>query len=170
MSATQGASATKTLAAIKTLGFTHVLSIPDSESARLYDALEKDPDIKLILPTREGESIAIAAGLWTGCQKPLVLIQNTGFMEAGDALRGCGMGPRIPLRLMVGWRGYGGAIAEKLPIDSAYTYTEPLMKAWGIPYWPLMSDDDLPALEQMDRTAEETSMPAAVITGYAFTE
>ena len=165
-----GASASKTLAALKSLGFTHVLAIPDSESALLYTAIEKDPDIDLILPTREGESIAIAAGLWTGGQKPLVLIQNTGFMEAGDSLRGCGLGPRVPLRLMVGWRGYGNAIAEKKPIDSAYTYTEPLLEAWGIPTWHLMCSDDLPAIEQMDRTAEETSLPAAVITGYAFTE
>jgi len=166
----KGASASKTLVALKSLEFTHVLAIPDSESALLYAAIEKDPDIDLILPTREGESIAIAAGLWTGGQKPLVLIQNTGFMEAGDSLRGCGLGPRVPLRLMVGWRGYGNAIAEKKPIDSAYTYTEPLLEAWGIPTWHLMCSDDLPAIEQMDRTAEETSLPAAVITGYAFTE
>lgn len=166
----QGPSASKTLEALKSLGFTHVLAIPDSESSMLYEAVGEDPDIALITPTREGESIAIAAGLWTGGLKPLVLIQNTGFMEAGDALRGCGLGPRVPLRLMVGWRGYGGATTGKKPIDSAYTYTEPLMKAWGIPFWHLMSDDDLPAIDQMDRTAEETEMPAAVITGYAFRE
>ncbi len=166
----QGASAAKTLDILKSLGFTHILAIPDSESAALYAAAESDPDIDLILPTREGESIAIAAGLWTGGKKPLVLIQNTGFLEAGDVLRGCGMGPRVPLRLMIGWRGYGGAMAGKLPTDSAYTYTEPILKGWGIPYWHLMNDDDLPAIEQMDRTAEETSLPAAVLTGYAFSE
>ena len=170
LSEQKGASTSKTLDAIKSLGFTHVLAVPDSECARLFKAIGDDPDIELILPTREGESIAIAAGLWTGGQKPLVMIQNTGFMEAGDALRGCGLGPKVPLRLMVGWRGYGGAMAGKKPTDSAYTYTEPLLNAWGIPFWHLMNDDDLPALEQMDRTAEETSMPAAVLTGYAFTE
>ncbi|MBT4093683.1 MAG: hypothetical protein HOE85_06930, partial [Nitrospinaceae bacterium] len=88
MSEQKGANTSKTLDAIKTLGFTHVLAVPDSESARLFEAVGEDPDIELILPTREGESIAIAAGLWTGGLKPLVMIQNTGFMEAGDALRG----------------------------------------------------------------------------------
>ena len=164
----RGASAVKTLAAIKTLGFTHVLMIPDSESRLLYQAIEEDPDIQLITPCREGESIAIAAGLWTGGRKPLLVIQITGIMEAGDALRGCGLGPKVPLRLMVGWRGYGGAQAGRMPIDSAYTYTEPLLNAWGIPYWRIMGDEDLPMLELMDRTATETSFPAAVVTGYAF--
>jgi len=163
-----GASTVKTMAVIKSLGFTHVLMIPDSESRILHKAIEDDPEIQLITPCREGESIAIAAGLWTGGCKPLVIIQCTGFMEAGDALRGCGMGPKVPLRLIVGWRGYGGAKAGRTPIDSAYTYTEPLLKAWGIPYWHIMGDEDLPMLERMDQTAAETSLPAAVLTGYAF--
>ncbi len=164
----RGVSAAKTLAAVKALGFTHVLMIPDSESRLLYQAVGDDPEIQLITPCREGESVAIAAGLWTGGRKPLVVIQNTGFMEAGDALRGCGLGPKVPLRLMVGWRGYSGALAGRLPIDSAYTYTEPLLYAWGIPYWRMMGDEDLPVLERMDRAAAETSLPAAVVTGYAF--
>lgn len=164
----QGASAAKTLAAIKTLGFTHVLMIPDSESRLLYQAIGEDPSLRLITPCREGESIAIAAGLWTGGCKPLIVIQITGVMEAGDALRGCGLGPKVPLRLMVGWRGYGGAQAGRLPIDSAYTYTKPLLDAWGIPHWSLMGNEDIPMLELMDRKAAETSSPAAVVTGYAF--
>jgi sulfopyruvate decarboxylase TPP-binding subunit len=163
----RGASATRTVAQIEALGFTHVLLIPDSESRLLYDAVRSSA-LPLITPCREGESIAIAAGLWTGGRKPLVVLQNTGLMEAGDALRGCGLGPKVPLRLMVGWRGYGGAMAKRLPIDSAYTYTEPLLGAWGIPWWPVMSDDDLAALATMDRKAEETSLPAAVVTGWTF--
>lgn len=163
----RGASAARTVAQIEALGFTHVLLIPDSESRLLYDAVRSSA-LPLITPCREGESIAIAAGLWTGGRKPLVVLQNTGLMEAGDALRGCGLGPKVPLRLIVGWRGYGGAMAKRLPIDSAYTYTEPLLAAWGIPWWPVMSDDDLPALATMDRKAEETSLPAAVVTGWTF--
>jgi sulfopyruvate decarboxylase TPP-binding subunit len=89
-------------------------------------------------------------------------------MEADDALRGCGLGPRVPLRMLVGWRGYSGAMAEKLPIDSAYTYKEPLLKAWGIPTWYLMPDDDLGVIGEMDAAADATSMPAAVVTGYRF--
>lgn len=164
----RGASVAKTMAVIKSLGFTHVIMIPDSESALLYQAIGDDPDIQLTTPCREGESIAIAAGLWTGGRKPLIVIQTTGLMEAGDALRGCGLGPKVPLRLMVGWRGCGGAQAGRMPIDSAYTYTEPLLHAWGIPYWCIMRDEDLPMLERMDRTAAETSFPAVVVTGYAF--
>jgi sulfopyruvate decarboxylase TPP-binding subunit len=163
-----GAGAALTVEALKKLGMTHALIIPDSESRLLFDRLTSDDDVTVISPTREGESIAIAAGLWTGGACPYVVIQNTGLMEAGDALRGCGLGPRIPLRLIVGWRGYVGAQQGRVPIDSAFTYTEPLLGAWGIPSWHLMSDDDLGALAEMDRAAAATSSPAAVVTGYAF--
>lgn len=163
-----GVSAAGVLAALRDISTTHVLAIPDSENRHLYAAIENDPEIDLITTCREGESIAIAAGLWTGGRRPLVLIQNTGLMEAGDALRGCGLGPRIPLRLLVGWRGYAGARAGRLPIDSAYPFTEPLLRAWRIPFLSMMTDDDLGAVARMDRMAEESSYPAAVLFGNAF--
>ncbi len=163
-----GASGAAAVAEIERLGFTHALVIPDSESRRLVEALEASPHLEVISPCREGESIAIAAGLWTGGAKPLLVIQNTGLMEAGDALRGCGVGPSIPLRMLVGWRGYAGAVAGRLPIDSAYPYTEPLLAAWGIPSWWLTSDDDLGVIETMDTRAAATSRPAAVLCCYGF--
>jgi len=110
----------------------------------------------------------LAAGLWVGGRRPVVVLQNTGLMEAGDSLRGCGIGPRIPLLLIVGWRGYPGALAGTLPVDSAYPYTEPLLDAWEVPYALLMSDDDIGAIGEMARTADTTSRPAAVLYGYPF--
>lgn len=163
-----GASAARTVILLKGLGFTDVISIPDGESRHLYQALLDEPEIQVYLPTREGEGIALAAGLWVGGRRPLVLLQNTGLMEAGDALRGCGIGPGIPLLLLVGWRGYPGAVAGALPIDSAYPYTEPLLDAWGLPHRRLMGDDDLGVIEEMATAAAESSRPAAVLYGYGF--
>ena len=162
------ASATRTVSVLKGLGFTDAVSIPDGESRYLYQALVDDSDIGVYLPTREGEGIAIAAGLWVGGRRPVVVLQNTGLMEAGDALRGCGMGPSIPLLLLVGWRGYPGAMAGTLPVDSAYTYTEPLLQAWGVPYRTLMGDDDLGVIDEMAMLAVGSSKPAAVVYGHPF--
>ena len=164
-----GASAPRTLDMLKALGFTDAVSIPDAESRHLYQALIDDPGIEVYLPTREGEGIALAAGLWVGGRRPFLLIQNTGLMEAGDALRGCGIGPGIPLFLLVGWRGYPGATTGALPIDSASPYTEPLFGAWGVPHRRLMGDEDLDVIEEMATLAADTSMPAAVLYGYGFT-
>jgi sulfopyruvate decarboxylase subunit alpha len=159
----EGPGAAATVEVLKRLGFTHALSIPDSESRHLHAAVEGDRDIQLISPCREGESIAIAAGLWAGGAKPIIVIQNTGLMEAGDALRGCGLGPSIPLRMIVGWRGFVGARAGQTPIDSAYTYTEPILAAWGVPYEITDGADIVDAVTRMDAVAAATSRPAAVL-------
>jgi len=163
-----GLSGSNTVGVIAGLGFTHVVIIPDAGTRKLFDVLTVHPDIQVVSPAREGEGVAIAAGLWVGGARPLLVLQNTGLMEAGDAIRGCGLGPRIPLRLLVGWRGYPGAMTGRLPIDSAFTYTEPILRAWGIPHRLLMEDGDIDALADMDRIAEETSMPAAVVFGWPF--
>ena len=163
-----GVSAASTVATLRRIGITHAVIIPDSESRLLFETLSHADDITVITPCREGESVAIAAGLWVGGAQPWLVIQNTGLMEAGDALRGCGVGPRVPLRLIVGWRGYTGARAGHRPIDSAYSYTEPLLAAWGLPTWHLMDDGDIDVLRVMDQAADATSHPAAVVTGHRF--
>lgn len=163
-----GASARLTIDEIVRLGFTHVIAIPDSESRLLCEAAAAHERLSYLTPCREGEGIAIAAGLWVGGAKPLLVIQNTGLMEAGDALRGCGIGPRVPLQMLIGWRGYAGASQGTQPVDSAYPYTEPILDAWQIPYEHLMSNDDIGVIASMDERANRTSKPAAVITGWKF--
>jgi sulfopyruvate decarboxylase subunit alpha len=163
-----GVSAARALGVIEDLGFTHVVMIPDGESRHLFDSFGQTSKLEIISPAREGEGVAIAAGLWVGGKKPLLVLQNTGLMEAGDAIRGCGLGPRIPLRLLVGWRGYPGAFAGRLPTDSAHTYTEPILRAWEIPYRFLMDDGDIGVLNEMDQLAGQTSAPTAVLFGWPF--
>ena len=70
--------------------------------------------------------------------------------------------------MLVGWRGFAGAEAGKLPIDSAFTCTEPLLEAWRIPYEILGSADGLDAIERMDATAARTHLPAAVLVARGF--
>ena len=168
MTVVTGLSGSKTVDAVIGLGFSHVVMIPDAETRLLFDALRGRAEIQVVSPAREGEGVAIAAGLWVGGARPLLVMQNTGLMEAGDSIRGCGLGPKIPLRMLVGWRGYPGAMAGSLPIDSAFTYTEPILRALGIPYRLLMEEGDLGAIAEMDRIAEETSMPAVAVFGWAF--
>ena len=63
----------------------------------------------------------------------MIVIQCTGFFEAGDAVRNLVHDVHIPLFLIVGVRSYlasrQGASADNCP-----RFTEPLLKAWDIPY------------------------------------
>ena len=121
------------VAALKESGVTHLVWIPDTELGRWEPALRADADLHLIRVCREGEAIAVAAGLLLGGKRPIVLIQCTGLFEAGDALRNVVHDLKLPLFLVVGVRSYylhqQGKTADSCPV-----FTEPIMKAWQIPY------------------------------------
>src|SRR5205823_6420689 len=51
------------VAALKGCGVTHVVWLPDSELGLWEPALLSDPDLRLVRVCREGEAIALAAGL-----------------------------------------------------------------------------------------------------------
>lgn len=127
---------------ISEAGFTHVVWIPDSYVGPWEIALANDPSLKLIRPCREGEAIAIAAGLILGGATPLVSIQCTGLFEAGDALRNVIHDLKLPLKLIVGVRSYRAHAAGE-SIDSCAVFTEPIVRAWQLPYSLLGEPDDV---------------------------
>jgi len=120
-------------AALKECGVTHVVWIPDSEIGTWESALLAEPAPKLIRVCREGEAIAVAAGLMLGGAKPLVLIQCTGLFEAGDALRNVVHDLKLPLFLIIGLRSYY-AYQQGSRFDTCPVFAEPILTAWKIPY------------------------------------
>ena len=145
--------------------FTHVVWLPDSETNFMYQLLTSDPDIDLVPVCREGETMAIAAGLWVGGKKPVVLIQNTGIFESGDSIRGLGLDINQPLVMLVGYRGWS---RHGLTTDSAARYIEHILHAWGINYYLIETDEDADRISLAAEEAERTQKPVAVLVGSEF--
>ena len=135
---------------LKKQGVTHVVGIPDNGSRGLYEALWEDPQIEVVLVSREGEAYALASGLYLGGKQPLVLIQNTGFLEAGDGFRGTAYNMQVPLVMLMGYRGYKTMQPDAPRLDTVASFFEPTLKAWDIPYTILHTDDDLPQIAAMN--------------------
>ncbi len=148
---------------LKKQGVTHVVGIPDNGSRGLYEALWEDPQIEVVLVSREGEAYALASGLYLGGKQPLVLIQNTGFLEAGDGFRGTAYNMQVPLVMLMGYRGYKTMQPDAPRLDTVASFFEPTLKAWDIPYTILHTGDDLPQIAAAFQQASETSKPAAVL-------
>jgi sulfopyruvate decarboxylase TPP-binding subunit len=120
-------------AAFAECGMTHVVWIPDTELGAWEAALLAEPSLQLVRVCREGEAIAVAGGLYLGGRQPVVLMQCTGFFEAGDAFRNLVHDLKLPLFFVVGVRSYyayqQGATADTCPV-----FTEPIVQAWKVPY------------------------------------
>ena len=122
-----------------------------------------DPELEVINVSREGEAFALASGLYLGGKKPLVLIQNTGFLESGDAFRGTSWNMKIPQVILMGYRGYKSLAPEIERKDSVAEFTEPTLEAWNIPYLVMLDDEDIGMIATAFEKANSTSLPVAVL-------
>src|SRR5579864_5401275 len=120
------------LAQMKANGVTDVVWLPDSETNWLYLLMKSEPSLRLVGVSREGHACSIAAGLAAGGKKPLILIQNTGMMESGDSIRGWLLGLNVGVVMMVGYRGW---TRHGVTTDTAATYTERFLMAFGLNYY-----------------------------------
>ena len=147
---------------MKKNGVTHVVWLPDSETNWLYLLMQAEPSLQLVPVSREGLAFSMAAGLSAGGKTPIILIQNTGLMESGDSLRGWGLGLTIPVVLMVGYRGW---TRHGITQDTAATYTERFLHAFGINYYLVETSADASRISAAFEEAKKTQRPVAVLVG-----
>ena len=147
---------------MKAGGVTDIVWLPDSETNWLYLLMQAEPSLRLIGVSREGHAMPIAAGLAAGGKKPMILIQNTGMMESGDSIRGWLLGLNVPVVMMVGYRGW---TRHGVTTDTAATYTERFINAFGLDYYLVESDADAPRISHAFAEAERTKRPVVVLVG-----
>jgi sulfopyruvate decarboxylase TPP-binding subunit len=120
-------TAEQALKVLRSLEITHVVWVPDSYLGRWEAAIEQSPT-RLIRVCREGEAWPLAAGLYAGGSRPLVMMQTTGLFESGDALRNAAYDLRAPLYAWIGVRNW--LIPDST--DSARRFAPAIIEAWGL--------------------------------------
>ena len=149
------------VAAFSELGITHVVWIPDTTTGQWDNALQAAPEIQLIQVCREGEAWALAAGLYLGGAKPIVVIQCTGFFESGDAMRNIVHDYKLPIFALVGYRSYLNA--SSLPGDTCLKFTEPVLEAWALNTVFIDSEEKRPKLAEHYRACVENNVPGIAL-------
>lgn len=173
------------LALLEAEGVTHVVGIPDNDTGPLIDLLREHERVRLVRVAREGEAFGVASGLWLGGATPFIVIQNTGLLESGDALRGTASRMGSPLVMLVGYRGFakmraagwdamGGAPLGRdelvrPDVDSVALMTEPTLTAWGVPFRRLgdgAGDQDAERVHEAFRIARDEQRSVALLLTY----
>jgi sulfopyruvate decarboxylase TPP-binding subunit len=148
---------------LKLCGVRWIAWLPDSETRTMYTLISNDPALNLVGVCREDEAVGVCYGLLKGGSSAVVMIQNTGLMNAVDAIRGIPIRMRYPMLLLVGYRGYHGLTAGAPSVDTAAIYTEPLLTALAIPYQLVHTAEDTPAIRVAYAEAQQRCGPAAVL-------
>ena len=155
------------LAAVRREGIEFLTGVPDSLLKDFCgQAAASLPSAQFITAANEGNAIALAAGWYLGTGGPaLVYLQNSGLGNAINPLLTLVDRDvyRIPMLLLIGWRGEPGVSDEpqhakqgRLTIDQ--------LKLLGIPTQILDRDSDLSAVLKDATTAmRQMSAPSAIV-------
>ena len=143
------------------LGVTHVVTVPDSTIGKWGDDIANTAGLRLVRVCREGEAWAVAAGLYFGGARPLVLIQCTGLFESGDAIRNAVHDWKLPLFAIIGYRSYLNQ--DTLPGDTCLVFTEPTLDAWKIDYRLITAPNQFPQIAEHFTTSRERCAAGAIV-------
>ena len=148
-------------AVLKSSGFDFSAGVPCTLLKDVIDCLSSDPEIPYIAATREDEAMGVATGACLAGRKPVVLMQNSGLGSAINPLASLDILYRVPILMIVGWRGYGGKDApEHLIMGEATTR---LLEAIGVPVRIISGDDPEGAIAESAKAMQETGTPAAAV-------
>src|SRR5436309_9780379 len=122
---------------LKDAGVRIVSALPETWLVHLIRMAEDDPEMTLVRLAKEEEGVGISAGAHFAGVKSAMLMQNHGFLASINGIVSFAQLYRIPLLMIVSYRGHFG---ERDPWQTQRRLaTEPLLRALGIPY--LFLDD-----------------------------
>jgi sulfopyruvate decarboxylase TPP-binding subunit len=154
------------IAAIKESGVEFILSVPDIvTSGGLLRPITRDPQFRLIRVCKEDECIGIASGLHYCDKRALSLIQDTGFLDSINAIRGVAVEHAQPICMMIGLLGHD---PDKTPRNSpryGVRIIEPILDAMGIPHHLINEDADVAKIRPAIEQAYAASQPVALLIG-----
>jgi sulfopyruvate decarboxylase subunit alpha len=151
--------------AVRALGVTHIICIPDTNLRTTIVALGETDVPRFIYACTEDEAIGINAGLFITGHKPMLLIQNNGLYACINTLKAMPLDACIPTFFLIGQ--FGRDVSK--PIEEnprrAVHRLEPTLETWGVPYFRLETPADLPNLKRAWDLAWQNLGPSAAIVG-----
>jgi hypothetical protein len=90
---------------------------------------------------------------------PLVVMQTTGLYESGDALRNVLSDLALPIYSIIGVRNWLVPTSR----DTAKTFAEPILAAWGLDCVWIAAAGDKPKLAEHFRQCQKAGRPGVAL-------
>lgn len=128
------------IAAALQRGFGLYTGVPCSYLTPFINHTINSGELRYIAAANEGDAVAIAAGAELGGRPAVVMFQNSGLGNAVNPLTSLTWTFRIPVLLIVTWRGEPGGYADEPQHELMGAITPQLLELMGIP-WELFPDE-----------------------------
>lgn len=145
-------------------GFDFFTGVPCSLADGLIAALEHDRRGRrapYVPAVREDISLGLAAGAWLGGRVPAVVMQNSGLGTSANALVSLSLLYRLPVLLLVTWRGFEGKDAPEHIVMGEIT--RPLLDLMRVPHRVLARGSENGDLAWARAEALRSSRPVALL-------
>ena len=128
-------------------GFDFFTGVPCSLLSGLIAELDANREAGYIPSVREDAGVGLCAGAYMGGKQPVLLMQNSGFGYSLNAFTSLNLIYKIPVLVIMSWRGCGGKDAPEHIIMGEIN--EPLLETSGMEYAVLEENN----LDQVLNTA-----------------
>lgn len=118
---------------LKKGGVNFASGVPCAAQKNILPFFFNDPEMIYIKATREEDAVGVATGAYLAGKKPIVLMQNSGLANCINALASLCIPYKIPILMLVTWRGYPKDKNEPLYHHVMGKSTIKLMNDLGIP-------------------------------------
>ena len=148
--------------ALKAGGIRLMSALPETWLVHLIRMAEDDPEMTLVRLAKEEEGVGISAGAHLAGMKSAMLMQNHGFLASINGIVSCAQLYRIPLLMIISYRGEFG---ERDPWQTeGGGVTEDLLRALRIPFVSLDHPDHVaPRIRKAQTLAYSANKPVALL-------
>ena len=148
--------------ALKANGVRLLSALPETWLVHLIRMAEEDPEMLLVRLAKEEEGVGISAGAHLAGVRSAMLMQNHGFLASINGIVSCAQLYRIPLLMIVSFRGEFG---ERDPWQTeGGGVTEDLLRALRIPFSYLDNASHVaPRIAKAQTLALSANKPVALL-------
>lgn len=148
---------------LKAREYTFFSGVPDSTFTAAYNVMVEDPEIRYIPAVREDAALGIASAAYFSNRRSGVMMQNSGIGNIINPLTSFSLMYKIPVLLIIGWRGYGGPPNDAPEHWIMGAKSTDFLELLDIPFAVLESGTFETTLDELLATMDEHSVPGALL-------
>lgn len=146
---------------LREYGIDFATGVPCGAQKHIIQNLMMDSNIFHVPATKEAEAIGIAAGAYLAGRNPLVYMQNSGLFDSSNDIASLLLLYRIPVFLLVTWRGCPGESAPQHFVTGKATKN--LLESIGVPYGNLEKDNIDKVVSSLFENMQKERIPVALL-------
>ena len=148
---------------LKSRDLTFFAGVPDSTVQQAYKYKVEDPEIRYVPAVREDVALGLASAAYFAGKLGGVMMQNSGIGNIVNPLTSFSLMYKIPVLLVIGWRGYGGPPNDAPEHWIMGVKSPEIFDLLEIPYEVPEPDQLADALDRLLAEIHKRSVPGALL-------